>query len=426
MKKIFYNTLKVIILLTAVFVNSCAEDPTASLQEYPSQNLPAPILSSVVPSDQALAGVTIITITGSNFSADARNNLVYFNGIPGTILNATTTQLTVRVPDVVSDTTIVRIAVVGAKDFSNSFQFKTLAAWEEYYPFDKIAEKNYGIIVDNSNNLYVSFFSDATALVGGIWKITPPPFDSTSKSQYIPKGNTQWFDNFRYGPGGELYGARHTKGIWKLVEGVGPASPWVSATLPTAAVISAIEFDDNQNLWALNDKDKIFKIKQDATVTTYSFIGALKALRIFNGELYVAANKDNIEGVWKIPITQSGDLGTEELYFDLTSIRPGRNITAIAFAADGDMILGLSRDLSAVNPNINSLLIVKPNKSYEELYPGVIEAKSVVCIYWPPTGTSLFLVRGEELNTDEPPKVVVSQTTIRVEMEKNGAPYYGQ
>ncbi len=240
MKKIFYNTLKVIILLTAVFMNSCAEDPTASLQGYPSQNLPAPVLSTVVPSDQALAGVTIITITGSNFSADARNNRVYFNGVPGTTLSATSSQLTVRVPDVVSDTTIVKIAVVGAKDFSNSFQFKTLAAWEEYYPFDKIAEKNYGIIVDNSNNLYVSLFSDAVTLVGGIWKITPPPFDSTSKSQYIPKGNTQKFDNFRYGPGGELYGVRSAKGIWKLVEGVAPSSPWVSAPYSLDALISAI------------------------------------------------------------------------------------------------------------------------------------------------------------------------------------------
>ncbi len=181
-----------------------------------------------------------------------------------------------------------------------------------------------------------------------------------------------------------------------------------------------LEFDNNQNLWALNDKDKIFKIKQDGAVTTYPFTSSLRAVRIFNGDLYVAANKENVEGVWKIPITESGDLGTEELYFNVSSIRGlETKITALAFAADGDMIIGLDK-------GPNPLLVVKPGKTYEELYPGVIGANSVICIYWPPNGTSLFFVRGEELNTDTPPKIVVSQITLRVEMEKSGAPYYGQ
>lgn len=409
MKKIFYNTLKVIILLTAVFINSCAEDPTTSLQEYPSQNLPTPVLSTVDPSDQALAGVTIITITGSNFSADARNNLAYFNGVPGTILNATPTQLIVRVPNVVSDTTLVTIAVVGAKEFSNAYQFKTLAAWEEFYPFDKISEKNFGIILDNSNNLLVSINGK------GIWKITPPP--DTSKTSYVPIGTyTGKWDNFRYGPGGELYGVRTARGVWKIVEGVAPGSPWAS---PTTGSINALEFDSDQNLWALNSSNTIFRFKQDKTVTSFAFTGVLRAVRIFNNDLYVAATKDNIEGVWKIPITANGDLGTEELYFDITNIRLGAKITAIAFAADGDLILGL-------DTGPNPLLVVKPDKSYEELYPGVIGANSVVSMYWPPAGTSLYFVRGEEVNGDDPPKIIVSQTTIRVEMEKNGAPYYGQ
>jgi hypothetical protein len=420
MKKIFYNTFIITTLLVGIILIGCAEDPPASLEQYPSANLPAPVLSTIEPSSQALAGVTVITITGSNFSADTRNNLVYFNGVPGTVLASTATQLTVRVADVVDDTVMVKIAVVGAQDYSNQYQYKILPAWEEYYPFDKIAEKNYGIILDNSSNLYVSLFSNAPALIGGIWKITPPPFDSTSKTQYIPKGNTQKFDNLRYGPGGELYGARTARGIWKLVEGVGPASPWVSSAFPTGTLISAIEFDNSQNLWALNDKDKIFKIKQDGTVTTYDFIGNLRALRIFNGDLYVAALKDNIEGVWRIPINGNGDLGTEELYFDLTGLRSNEpKITAMTFAADGDMILGLDK-------GPDPLLVVKSNQSYEDLYPGVIGANSVISMYWPSNSNSLYFVRGEELNNDETPKIIVSQITLRVEMEKPGATYYGQ
>jgi hypothetical protein len=412
MKKIFYKTFIILTFLATMLMNSCAEDPTASLQEYPSANLPAPILTSLDPSVQALAGITEITIVGSNFSADDRNNLVYFNGVPGTILSATTTQLTVKVPNVVADTVMVKIAVVGATDFSNQYQYKLISAWEVYYPLDPIAEKAYGIIIDNSSNLLVNLYDI------GIWKITP----DKQKSLYVPKGNTQKWDNFRYGPSGELYGVRSARGVWKIAENVAPASPWAA---PTAGVIVALEFDNSQNLWSLNNSNTIFKFKQDRTITSYPFTGVLRAIRIFNNDLYVAATKDNLEGIWRIPIDANGNLGTEELYFDLTNIEPGRNINAITFAADGDLILGLTKDPATVDPNPNALFVVKPDKSFSELYPGVISAKSVVSMYWRSNDTGLFIVRGEEKSADGT-KVVVGQAPLRIEMQKNGALYFGQ
>lgn len=408
MKKIIYNTFITIVFLSIMFLNGCADDPTASLDGYPSANLPSPILSTVEPSTQALAGITEITITGSNFSTDVRNNRVYFNGIPGTTLNATQTQLVVKVPNVVADTVMVKIAVVGAQDFSNQFQYKMISAWEVYYLLDPIAEKAYGIITNNAD-LLVNLYDI------GIWKITPPPFDSTSKSLYVPKGNTQKWDNFRYGPGGELYGVRSARGVWKVAENVAPAAPWAA---PSAGVIVALEFDSNQNLWALNNNNTIFKFKQDRTITSYPFTGVLRAIRLFNNDLYIAATKDNIEGVWRIPIDSNGDLGTEELYFETTSIRLAAKITAIAFAADGDLILGMDK-------GPDPILVVKPDKSYSELYPGVIGANSVVSIYWPANEESLFFVRGEVRSADGT-KIDVGQAPIKVEMQKNGAPYFGQ
>lgn len=405
MKKIFYNTFVIITIFAAIIMTSCAEDPPASLEQYPSANLPAPVLSTLEPSSQALAGITEITISGSNFSSDSRNNRVYFNGVPGTILSSTTTQLTVKVPNVVADTVMVKIAVVGAQDFSNQYQYKMVSAWEVYYPLDPIAEKAYGIITDNSANLLVNLYDI------GIWKITPDKV----KSLYVPKGNTQKWDNFRYGPGGELYGVRAARGVWKIVENVAPASPWAA---PTAGVIVALEFDSNQNLWALNNNNTIFKFKQDRTITSYSFPGVLRAIRLFNNDLYVAATKDNIEGVWRIPIDVNGDLGTEELYFETTNIRLAAKITAIAFAADGDLILGMDK-------GPDPILVVKPDKSYETLYPGVIGANSVVSMYWPANEEGLFFVRGEVRSADGT-KIEVGQAPIKVQMQKNGAPYFGQ
>jgi hypothetical protein len=405
MKKIFYNTFIIITIFSAIILTSCAEDPPASLEEYPSANLPAPVLSTLEPSSQALAGITEVTITGSNFSADSRNNRVYFNGIPGTILSGTATQLVVKVPNVVADTVMVKIAVVGAQNFSNEYQYKMVSSWEVYYPLDAIAEKAYGIITDNSSNLLINLYDI------GIWKITP----DRVKSLFVPKGNTQKWDNFRYGPGGELYGVRSARGIWKIVENVAPGAPWAA---PSAGVIVALEFDANQNLWALNNNSTIFKVTQDKAFTSYPFTGVLRAIRLFNNDLYVAATKDNIEGVWRIPIDANGDLGTEELYFETTDIRVGAKITAIAFAADGDLILGMDK-------GPDPLIVVKPDKSYEDLYPGVIEANSVVAIFWPANEEGLFFVRGEERSADGT-KVEVGQAPIKVEMQKIGAPYFGQ
>lgn len=412
MKKIIYKTFISLFLLSFVFINGCADEPTASIQGYPSANLPTPVLSTLEPSAQALAGITEITITGTNFSAEARNNLVYFNGVPGTILSATPTELKVKVPNVVADTVMVKIAIVGAKDFSNQFQYKMLSAWEEFYTFDKIAEKNHGVIVDNGGNLFVSLFSSSAALVGGIWKVTP----DRQKSLFIPKGTTQKWENFRYGPGGELYGVRLARGVWKLSENVVPTTPWAS---PPSGTLKALEFDSNQNLWTLDDKDKIFKFKQDKTVTQYSFLGTLYDLRIFNNDLYVSATKDNIEGVWKIPLLPNGDLGTPELYFDLSTIRLDTKITAITFSSDGELILGLSK-------GPNPLIVVRPDKSYYDLYPDIIGAYSVVSIYWPSNSSSLYFSRGEYKDPVDPTKYIYSQSTIRVEMLKNGAPYFGQ
>ena len=58
MKKIFYNTFIIITFLAAIILIGCAEDPPASLDQYPSANLPTPVLSTLEPSSQALAGIT--------------------------------------------------------------------------------------------------------------------------------------------------------------------------------------------------------------------------------------------------------------------------------------------------------------------------------------------------------------------------------
>lgn len=71
-----------------LYLSSCTSkksDPTPGLS-----------ISSFSPVSGA-AGANI-TIKGASFSDNASNNTVTFNGVPGTVTGATTTQITVLVP----------------------------------------------------------------------------------------------------------------------------------------------------------------------------------------------------------------------------------------------------------------------------------------------------------------------------------------
>ena len=56
----------------------------------------APVITSFTPSN-GVAGTTV-TITGNNFNTTTAQNLVFFNGIKGSVVSATSTQLTVTSP----------------------------------------------------------------------------------------------------------------------------------------------------------------------------------------------------------------------------------------------------------------------------------------------------------------------------------------
>jgi sugar lactone lactonase YvrE len=57
---------------------------------------PAPTISSFSPTSDTVGGT--ITITGNNFNSTAADNTVKINGVVSTVLSATTTQLTIAVP----------------------------------------------------------------------------------------------------------------------------------------------------------------------------------------------------------------------------------------------------------------------------------------------------------------------------------------
>lgn len=417
MMKILYKISKVFLMVGLLFIYSCNEEPAPSLYELPVGGQPAPVITSIDPPNAALAGVTVLTITGSNFNPSPNGTFVYFNGTKANLLSATTTQLKVVAPKVVGDSVIVKVSTYKSENFSNKFIYKLLTAQEEYFKFspNPPAQIPYAFVFSQNGDMLVSLGSTAITNPLGIKKITP----DRTLLDYIPMGNAARWDCLKFGPGNQLYGTRTVNAVWKLNEGVAPASPWTSAT---GSILKDFDFDANQNIWAVGSANRIYRITQTPTSTPFTVTGTFRTARVFNGALYVAGARGATEGVWKYSILPNGDLdiASEELYFDLTAAYPGNQVFAITFAADGDLILGTNRDP-------DPLIIVHPNRSSEVLYPGVIPASKVIFMYWPPNSTSLYFTRESKSVADGTgTKLVYSQTIIKVEMQKNGAPYYGQ
>lgn len=87
--------------------------------------VPPPVISNIAPALTAPGAQ--ITITGSNFSPTAGHNAVHFDGVRGTIVSASTTQLLVTVPQCLPARTVSVVAGLGGV-LSESVPLTTTAA----------------------------------------------------------------------------------------------------------------------------------------------------------------------------------------------------------------------------------------------------------------------------------------------------------
>jgi hypothetical protein len=382
-----------VILGVMALMSGCKKDAPTSLYDDPAVNVqgsPQPVITSVDPPASALAGVTTITITGSNFSSVAAENLVYFDATLAPLLSNTTTQLVVRAPTLVKDSVTLRVAVYKSPSFSTPRQYKLMTAVAEM-GLGKTDEP-YGVTTDAAGNVYVSVLSS------GVKKFTP---DGT-KSDYSSHaaGVTRW-SAMKMGPGGVLYSARILRAIYQTPAGGGAPTLWLSSGVGT---IYDMDFDAGGNLWAGGNNASVYRVKQDKSVKAFAFTCNARSIRVYNGYLYVGGLVGTTEGVWRAQIVNADSLGTFEQYFDFTTAYPGYIVNAVTFAADGDMYIGT--DATA------AIVIVHPNKSTEALYPGLFTPTTLLFAWG--AADDMYAIRS--VNT---PKL------LKITMLKSGAPYYG-
>jgi len=411
MMKILYKMSKVLLTAGLFFIYSCGEDPAPSLFELAGESTVPAVINSLSPPISALAGITPITITGENFSSKPGNNIVTFNGFKGKVISASTTQLTVIPPVVVSDSVAIKMTVTGSTTnpefFSNIVIYKLTPAVAELFKFDPPALTGLpnGITCDNQENIYVQITLPSTNTSLGIKRINP----QGSLTSFAPKGTEpSFFTSLTYGANNTIYATRRARGIIQATEGTTP-STFVSSGI-TQVVIDT-DFDQNQNMWAGCDSNIVYRIKLTKEIKAFSFSGRTRAVKVFENSLFVAARSNSKEVIYKFPIISADSLGTPELYFNFSNtVDPLLEIKDITLSLDGDLYIG-------TNKKTDPIFIVHPNKKFETLYTGLIVG-AIYSFVW---GTDVFLYAAtRNVDTDN------GITILKIDLEKPGAPYLGR
>lgn len=407
MKKIINKVFTVLGFVSLIFFISCSEDPTPSLYEIPSANLPTPVISSVSPSQQALAGVTPITINGANFLSNPEYNRVYFNGKPGKVLSAAPNRLVVIAPVVISDTVEIKISVVGSLAYSNSIKnYRLRPAVSELYPFDGSTKKQefpYGICTDNLENVYFSFRE--TALAKGTKKIAP---GATEYTDFAPDGPESFFKAITYASDNAVYAVRGgIRGVYRAVQGVAPVA-FVSGAQGITDNVNDIEYDKKRDvLWGGGATGTLYRIRLDKNVKKFNISGVINALKVTSSYLFVVSRVNDAEEViWRVPVVSADSVGTPEQYFNFTSsVSAAIRINDIELSADGDLYIG-------TNKIGDPLYVVHPNKTFEVVYPGLIE-QGAYTMAWG-TGTILYM----STITKDADGAEVNKSIFKIDLEK--------
>jgi hypothetical protein len=409
MKKLIQQSptqLSLIVLVSVAFLAflflSCESNPSTPNLYYDTDLTtgPAPTITSISPTTGLLAGVTTITITGTNFSTVKEQNLVYFDSKLATVTQASATQLVMTAPNYPKDTIIVKVAVYKVDKYSNSLTVKIGAAVAVFGDLG-VFDEPYGIACDSAGNLYVSMTT--SSLGAGIKKFTP----AGVRSDYAPSGGVAKFSGLKFGPSGYLYGVRGLAAVYRVAPGGGTPTLWM---LPSSGIgaIYDFDFDAQGNLWGGGSGTDITRIKQDKSVKLFPFLADVQSIRVYNGYLYVTAKTDS-SNIWRFQIINSDSLGQAEKYFSFSSQYgvAGAAAYAITFSTDGYMYVGTD--------GVDGVIIVAPNKTWQPLYPGLFQPQSLVFAWG--KADELYVSRSG---------TVASHSILKVLTLKNGAPYYGR
>jgi hypothetical protein len=370
-------------------LTGCDTNADDSLYDPDLPSVQDPQITDVLPGadEVVLAGIDVVTILGTNFSATADENLVYFDEVRAEVIEASPTELRVRAPNLPSPDLEVRVAVLGAENFSNGVSYRLVPAVEQFGDISPTEEPT-GLGSDDLGNAYVSLFNEGDP--EGIKRITP----EGERSDYF--ATTFPWSDLAIGPDGALYGVRGVQAVFRLPEG-GSQEVW--QVVASSARLGSLAFGPDGTLWSGSREGNAYRVAADGeSFEEFILPGTIQDLVVFGGALYVAVTQEG-EGsrVLRLPIDGEGDLGEAETYVDVSATFEAEAL-ALAFAQDGTLFIGTNSGGFTEVEQRNPIIMVTPGGSAEVLYPGVLGPEEtatsvrVRSFAWGPE-TGLYAVR---------------------------------
>jgi hypothetical protein len=383
--------------ILVLLVAGCDTGPGSSLYDPDRPALPTPIISGISPESPpsiVLAGVDTVTIVGQHFSPEISNNLVYFDATRASVVEASATQLRVRVPYLPSQEISVKATVLGALEYSNTWSYQLLPPAVRFGGLGR-NEEPFGMGTDDDGNVYVSLFAEGSSI--GIKRFSP---DGTRADYFA--STFAWTD-LAIGPDGALYGVRGVRAVFRLPEG---GTQQTFRAFPAGVSLNALTFDSEGVLWASNQAGSVYSLDGGGTERNFPLAGTVQDIAVFAGSLYAAVTQDGVSSIVRLPITAPGELGAPQPYAAI-SASFGSAARRIAFSEDGTLIVGTA--------SAPSLVAVRPGGFSHVLYPGRVGAP-VRAMAWG-AGTTLYALARVVGNEDSEARQLPDLIGIETRME---------
>lgn len=391
-------------LLVGLLAPLAGCDTTADDSLYgPNQGAarPDPVIAAVTPMAPpaiVLAGIDQVTITGENFAPEPSENLVYFGDVRAEVLAASPTELVVQAPNVPAAAIPLRLAVLGAENFSNAVTYRLDPAIITFGDVARI-EEVFGVVSDEAGALYASLLSSGSSI--GVKRFSP----EGDRSDYFT--STFVWPSLALGADGALYGVRRVRAVFRLPEG---GAQETFSVLPNGIALAAIAAAPDGALWTGGSATSaevagLYRIAPDGTAERFAFEPNVRDLVVFDGALYVATRNQ----VWRFPLGAGGALETGAVHYDASADLGAEEINAIALAADGTLFVGTT---AVADP----VLEVTPGGESSVLYPGII-SQPVTALAWGP-GSLLYAVQSRVAASGSAPER--QARIVRIETRREG------
>lgn len=363
--------LLLLLLAAALSVAGCDFGPAPSLHDSNRAHGSDPVIDSVSPAETALAGVDIVTIEGQNFSAEIDNNLVYFGPSRSTVLDASPVQLRVLPPNTPMADLLLRVAVIGAENFSNGVNYSLEAAATSFGKIQTF-EDVFSITADLAGDVYISLVSDARPV--GLERIAA----NGERSRFAESG-FGWAD-IAFGPDRHLYAVRSVRAVFRFTEGSSQMT-WV--VIPDMSVkLTAVAVDASGTVWVAGNNAHIYSILPDKSVRMHAFDANIRDLALSHDHLFALGVQNEHQMVWRFEINSDQSLGPAQEILDFTTY-DGSQASSVAVATSGHIYVGTD----ATDP----VLVIAPDGTVDPLYPNILTSPASK-LAWGPSGY-LYMVR---------------------------------